>query len=829
MKKVSLVFGLCGLLLVNFFFVGPLTAAEEYLDFNFKNTDLKDVLRLLADAKGVNILVDKEVTGKVTLRLKRVGFKEALSLIAQKYQLTYSYQNRVYHISKKYRSFLELEYGDELLSINAVEIRLHTIIRRLNEKAALNLVLDDQLKQQRISLEFQDLALKEGLELILNEANCEQVKNGQITYIKKRIPVATPFSVLYRENLLTIDAEEVPIALLARRITEKTGVSVVVDQDLQQKVTVFFQDLTLAQGLALLGDTNKLQVIKEATAWRITKRRGGDLRVRFANNRLSVAADKVEASLLIQELNRQTGANLVTGFGVQGPITAHFQNLPLTQGLNLLFESQGLIVEKRPHSYYIHKSSTAQGRNLRLSYNSAAATFDLEVQATPLATVLSEMALRANLNLVILSQVNWTINKVRLRQVSFEEALDYLLKGTVFTYKYQRGTYLIGDGLIARPENADFAEIKVYQIKYLKAAELLKNLPPIFNRGNFMQLSGKNYLVVSAPATIQKQFAAYLAQVDLETRDVKTEVFKIKHMKAEDILKLFPPSIPKTDIVAVKETNSLVVTGPQNLINQVGDYLKKVDLVNPMIVFDIMVLSLTNSAAVDWDPAHGINSVIGFRDGKHLNLSPSSGDVVLKNIGNASDVLAAIKLLVTKGQAKILQNPTISTLNGHQVNFNVATKKSYKITTTTGTGDNLTKTESVKTFDTGLFINITPWVSANQQITMKIKPKFSEYGGDTTDGLPSTIERATESTIRVKDHQTVIISGLKNKRKIKTVQKIPLLGDIPLLGYLFKKVRYEDSQDEFLIVITPYLVYDDPGKAKVEKEIRRDLVEKLKD
>lgn len=91
--------------------------------------------------------------------------------------------------------------------------------------------------------------------------------------------------------------------------------------------------------------------------------------------------------------------------------------------------------------------------------------------------------------------------------------------------------------------------------------------------------------------------------------------------------------------------------------------------------------------------------------------------------------------------------------------------------------------------------------------------KISEFGAALEGSdLPTTTERSTETTVRVKDGETIVISGLRNTRTENSVSKLPLLGDIPVIGSLFKNSTKRESVDEFIVVITPRLIYDEPGK-----------------
>jgi type II secretory pathway component GspD/PulD (secretin) len=724
------------LLFVFFLTITIFGATKKLIDLDFKNADVKDVLRVLAAQNGANFLIDEEVSGTVTIHLTKVTFEDALNIVTVSNNLRYSKQNNVYQITQIDNAVLNVEYKDNTLSVEAQNAKIAQLTQVIAQKTGLNLVPDPNIKD-RITIRLLHIPIENALESILLQANCITEKKGAVTFIRKRNVNQQDFMVNFQNDLLSIDAQNVPLSALTRVITEKTGVSVVPNQDVNNSISIFLQNLPLTDALTLLCNANNLQLMNSGDAWRIAR----------------------AASL--------------------GP----------------------------------------SGQNLNINYDSRNKLFDVEVQSASLTTVIGEMARKANLDLVILAQVNWTVNNIRLHKLSFEQVLEYLFKGTIYTYKLQNNIYMIGDGMTVRPENSEFTTVKVYPIKYIKADVLLNTLPSIFSKQNFVLLTDKNALIVTAPDSVHKLFEDYLSRVDIDDNQDRTAVIKVKYLKAEDVLKYLPASISKSDLVVVKEINSITVTGPQNLINQVQQYIAKIDQVNPMIVFDVMVVLITTEKDFEWTPNYSVNVGNGIKIGIDLGTGIYE---------KTDSTLIKLKLLLQNKLAKILQNPTITTLNGYPANFSVSTKRTYTIQETSQVNGEPTTTSTTKTVDSGVSITITPWV-ADDKITMEIKPKITEYGaipnGQT---LPETTEHATETTVRVNDNQTVILSGLKNTRQEKTVSKIPLLGDIPLIGLLFKSTSTKNVMEEFVIVITPRLVYNDQDQESVVQKFNDNASTDLK-
>jgi type II secretory pathway component GspD/PulD (secretin) len=102
---------------------------------------------------------------------------------------------------------------------------------------------------------------------------------------------------------------------------------------------------------------------------------------------------------------------------------------------------------------------------------------------------------------------------------------------------------------------------------------------------------------------------------------------------------------------------------------------------------------------------------------------------------------------------------------------------------------------------------IRPRAAANGDITVEIQPEVSDVmGGGFTESLPVVLKRNVNTEVRVKDGQTITIGGLVSRTESKRETKVPFLGDIPILGYLFKTTQPETDESEIVIFITPHII-----------------------
>ena len=182
-------------------------------------------------------------------------------------------------------------------------------------------------------------------------------------------------------------------------------------------------------------------------------------------------------------------------------------------------------------------------------------------------------------------------------------------------------------------------------------------------------------------------------------------------------------------------------------------------------------------------------------------IGPGGTDVVL------SDIMEAIS---EQGSVKMLSSPTISTLNNQKAIIRVANQDVFFITGAVATQTTVTQTIQPVTIDVGIILDVTPQIADDGTIIMNIHPSITEKTGEkaSPDGrttFPLLSVRETDTTVRVRDGQTIIIAGLMQERMDKTQIGIPGLKSFPLLGGLFRHTTETKRNTELVIMITPTL------------------------
>ncbi len=164
--------------------------------------------------------------------------------------------------------------------------------------------------------------------------------------------------------------------------------------------------------------------------------------------------------------------------------------------------------------------------------------------------------------------------------------------------------------------------------------------------------------------------------------------------------------------------------------------------------------------------------------------------------------------LITKGEAKILANPSVRVINNNDANVFIGDTVRARVSQANGLGG---QTVDVVEFPVGIILLIRPRVNADGNITMHVNPVVSTITAVGNDNIPQTSSREAETTVMVKDGETIVIGGLIRDEYSKIVQEIPILSKLPIIGELFKNRNTSRKHSEVVVTITPHIVKDTEG------------------
>lgn len=211
-------------------------------------------------------------------------------------------------------------------------------------------------------------------------------------------------------------------------------------------------------------------------------------------------------------------------------------------------------------------------------------------------------------------------------------------------------------------------------------------------------------------------------------------------------------------------------------------------------------------------PTYGLMNLAGVR-------APVDAMSKLFTLSNSISINNLLMFLKTQGDVYAISNPKIMTLNNQPALITAGTELFYKTLTTSTLAGGSTGTQSssevVSSVFSGVLLDITPEISKDGTITLRINPSVSETASvlSADNALrtmpPDLSRRQISSVVSVQDGSRIVLGGLINRKSTNNVTKVPFLGDIPVLGYLFKQEGISEKVEELVIIIEPHIVKKD--------------------
>lgn len=401
---------------------------------------------------------------------------------------------------------------------------------------------------------------------------------------------------------------------------------------------------------------------------------------------------------------------------------------------------------------------------------------ELEAVDVDIRNLLTNIALTNNLNIVISDEVQGNVS-VKLSNINAQDMIKIIAENNNYTYQFKDNVIYISKG---------DKDINLYtmQINYLELDKIAQtinlmltgNLPDKIDDKDKKTAINNKVMIDESENTISfygtlkqyEQIKKFLQEQDKPQKQVSLEakVTAIQKDAAKDLgvswewSKL--PQSPEHEITydTVKHT----VINEDGSKEEITDYLP------------------VDEVTRKWNDDENIPGVIRF--GKGIDGYPYEFYYAAK-----------IDALISDGKANILARPNITTIQGKEAVINIGSEVPVPTVSTT----NSTTTTSIKYREAGIILKCTPRVNEDGIITVKVHTEVSS---------PMYVEdmkayrfqkRSADTIVRLKDGQTMVIGGLIGSDEAKQMSKIPFLGDIPILGNLFKHIQKSKSDTEVMI------------------------------
>jgi len=439
--------------------------------------------------------------------------------------------------------------------------------------------------------------------------------------------------------------------------------------------------------------------------------------------------------------------------------------------------------------------------------NSSAGTVTIDVQAVPLEDVLRVLSRQFGLSIITAKNVNTSVT-ARFKSVTLKEALDSLVTINGFAYRAHGRVIEVYDPREGAGAAAGQAAVETFTLQYASALELKELLRPFLSKDSGKieaELNGNTLIVCDTPAAIAT-IAKVIERVDRPEPQITigAEIIEVSDSSG---LRL---GIDWSTKLSAKGS-ARPTTFPFSNSSTGGSFIPS----NPS----------ESSTTDDTD-----TTTSDFTDGSAFpNTAATDFTFGMLDATGLSAVFEAIK---TKDGVNVIANPEITTLNNREAKINIGDTVPVPIyTTNIETG--VTAVTGFQEVDTGTILTVIPRVNrAGESVTLRVRPEISEITGykGQFDERPVVSSRRAETTVRLQNGETLVIGGLVRQRVERITHKIPLLGDIPIAGWLFKSIHDEKTRSTLYIFITPRINMNAVERAKAAGDrLFRDGLEEAPD
>jgi type IV pilus assembly protein PilQ len=314
----------------------------------------------------------------------------------------------------------------------------------------------------------------------------------------------------------------------------------------------------------------------------------------------------------------------------------------------------------------------------------------------------------------------------------------------------------------------------------------------------------------------------YVSPGSAEGAQLTSEPIVLKYLKAADSQNFLRKVLsPKGDIKVDEVANMLIVTDFQVNIDKLKELLKSVDQAPMQVLIEAKIVDITSKDlhnlgatwTMDYKPAGDTKGLFDratdYQEELQTTITAAGPSSTISGGQLAVNALtlkgfsasATLDALIQNQKAQLLASPSIVVLNNREARIIIGEKVPYKERTQTPTGT----TETTRFIDVGTTLRVTPSINADGYITLNIHPEVSSVSS-LLDAGPRITTREADTTVRVKEGETIVIGGLIKQEDNRTRSKIPILGDIPILGYLFGNRSKDQTQTELAVFITPKIM-----------------------
>jgi general secretion pathway protein D len=609
---------------------------------------------------------------------------------------------------------------------------------------------------------------------------------------------------------------------------------------------------------------------------RITQKKKVPLKQEPDTRYVTIDFDNVDIGLFIKFISELTGKNFVIDDGVKGKVTIISPTKISVKEAYRVFESvldvHGFTTVPAGSIIKIVPALHARSKNIetRLREEAIAPEDKVVTQLIPLAYANPDELIK--LFAPLISKSSLTVSYPPTRMLIVTDVLSNIKR----LLKIVEAIDVKGIG----------EEISVIPLEHATASNLSKPLVSIFQEATQRAKKGApigpvvrimadertNSLIILATEddTLRIRKLIKLLDKEIPRGEGDIHVYYLQNANAEDLVKVLlalpsdekkqaekgkAPVISKeVQIVADKATNSLVIKAKKQDYLVLEDIIKKLDIPRTMVYIEALIMEVNVDKefrlGVEWlgmedFTYHGRKGGVFTGSGGAGGVGDYSGITGLLGgslpsgfslgvvgeaitIGNVvfPNIAAILQAYQKDSDVNILSTPQILTTDNEEAEIKVGENVPYLTTTGTTTTTGISY-ESYEYKDVGVTLKITPQINQERFVRLKIFQENVTLKKGAEEYRPTTLKRSAQTTVIVKDKNTVVIGGIIGETTERGAYQVPCLGDIPGLGLLFKSKSRTRNKTNLFVFLTPHII-ENPIEARKIYDEKKEEIEKIK-
>lgn len=300
------------------------------------------------------------------------------------------------------------------------------------------------------------------------------------------------------------------------------------------------------------------------------------------------------------------------------------------------------------------------------------------------------------------------------------------------------------------------------------------------------------------------------------------------------------------DVIAHKETNSIIFVGTNDEFELVKSLIKRIDLQRQQVLLEVLIVEVgldnTNEFGIDWlagkqGGAQFNSTQIATRSGYITTTGQidTSRPTTLPGLtltfvnDSITNILGILNAHIGRSNFLVVSAPQVLTLDNQEAEINVGEDRPVQVNAISTAVGAISQSRSFEYRPVGVKLKFTPQVNKNRMVMLNLFQEVKSITStDSNSGNPIIGKKDIKTFVRVQDGQTIVIGGLVSNDRRTDMKKVPILGDLPLIGYLFRRQGTTNKRTNLMVFITPHIVTNRAIADKVTEDQRQNQIKEYK-